>query len=211
MIFSCIASTRPNNLTYLPQTIASFKDMFPEEKLHIYHEPEPPVIDHELIINKTKLGTVKNWLNALESSLDCNDDYYMIMEDDILFVSEEIHNFPQTIHPVSPYCSEKNRIITQRGVWHWPMFAKSWCGACCFILPRKLGVDIIKNREKFLELALNEKPPILSIHLDTAIGHFVEHKILTHTLSLVDHIGLVSCNEINNKKITHLNRTAALT
>ena len=213
MIFSCIACTRRDNLTYLPQTISSFKDLFPTETLHIYHEPNPPIIDQEKVIlkvGKTKLGVVNNWLRALESSLDYNDDYYMIMEDDIQFLSEEILNFPQTSHPVSPYCSEKNRLVTRRDVWHWPMFAKSWCGACCFIIPRKLATDIIKSKTKFLELSLSLTTK-KHAHLDTAIGNFVNHKVLTHTLSLIDHVGLISENELNNKKtIVPSQRTAAL-
>ena len=153
----------------------------------------------EIRLNPVRLGTVFNWLQAINMPHNC--EWLGVFEDDIIWIKGSgpevrkiLHNCCSDIGIVSPYCCVLN--APERRGWQMSKIKKStsFYGACALFLRKQLVAVIRENIPEFLSFTMrNEK----HIDLDTAIGSFAlkyGFKILTHNPSLIIHMGEISTN-----------------
>jgi len=210
-----ITAPRPNGVNYITPMLESFLtewDIVP----FVFAEPQtPPFLYKDRVFyqqNHEKLGIICNWLSAAKQMLvSTNKPWIMLCEDDIQFMqgcSREVRKLILNLDTkpgfISPYCSKHNSYILQKGNWHKPLIPNdtSWCGACCLLFPRE-HLDLIVNTHEANFMLAAHGATSKPIHLDYAIGHvltFCKKDLLTHTPTLVDHIGEISTTEVNNKE-----------
>ena len=209
---------------YLSETLQSYRrywDVTP----HIFSEPGVKQLDYgHWHYNPVTLGAVRNWLSALKVMLNYSFEYLMICEDDATWKqnvvgpssAETLRCAMLSKHPfdvplkelgfISPYCSRINTFKLREASysWHEPrMPTWGWCGALCILMPRHFAELVASRRKQFIEYASEKTKTGTPIHLDYAIGEMAKRnslKIITHTPSLIQHIGEESTFAANNTK-----------
>lgn len=207
-----ITAPRPSGDVYLRASLESYIHHW-DNLVHVFAEPDTPTTFHPTIkswINHPeRLGTIENWWFAMEYMLMYTKaDWIMLCEDDIEWrpgSSESIRSYVRNVKQervgfISPYCSQHNSINPGWAAPRMPV-PESWCGALALIFPRKALELIRGKKDEFMAFTRG-------VHLDSAIGATLlkyNYKLITHTPTLVLHIGDQSTSEPLNENIKRFN------
>lgn len=206
--------TAPRNPCYLSLSLDSYFRHW-DIKPNIIAEPRVKYFRYRrycnVLAHDEHLGIVHNWLKAAEIGLLSNEPFIMICEDDIEWRDQSSYKIRSLLLDelndtvfgfISPYCSTRNSREYVRDDWHEARLNNPWCGALCTIFRRSSLELLLKYRTEFIKLTEYEGR---HINLDTALGEFYKRRdfpILTHTPTLILHLGEVSTNENVNANET---------
>lgn len=218
--------TAPRAKNYLPSTLASIKDSWDIDPW-VCGEIGTKIPENvsEFILNPGPRGIFYNWFFAAENLLEVSDEpYIMICEDDIQFTTSASYHIRRVLQMrrvaglkkerigcYSPYCSQTNEPkmpFENHFDWVIPYIPRHyWAGNLCMIFPREFLAKMVDAKDQIESFAKEQSPTGGPDHVDYAIGKYIidvaKSEIITHSPSLIKHIGEVSCNPSND---THVNR-----
>lgn len=112
---------------------------------------------------------------------------------------------------ISGYCSIPNAPNKKEKGWRQARYRSAgWCGALCLVFPRRSLQRLLSDKDRFIKHATwtpdslrRVKTYTGPVFLDYAIGHVMFHceglKLITHAPTLIQHLGVISTFESNNK------------
>jgi hypothetical protein len=112
---------------------------------------------------------------------------------------------------ISGYCAAPNAPSKKEKGWRQARYRSAgWCGALCLVFPRRSLERLLADKDRFIHFATWTPDSLRRVNkftgpvfLDYAIGHIMFHcekmKLMVHAPTLIQHMGMISTFESNNK------------
>lgn len=187
-MISIAIRTAPRKVSYLKQTVQSLRSTFPGTDLHLFAEPDSPIVPGVVVHqNVQRLGIYANFIKALSFLVDNTEGpRYMVCEDDIALLpgfSDALADFVGD-GLLNPYCAKPRGKDNFIG-WYNPADVSLY-GMLCLIFHESTVRDL-------LSIYRTERP--IDKGADSCIGLLTNKagcKVWQHTPTLVDHLGEIS-------------------
>lgn len=187
-MLSIAIRTAPREVSYLGQTVQSLRSAFPGTNLHLFAEPDSPIVPDVVVHQNDRcLGIYANFIKALSFLVENTEGpRYMVCEDDIALLPDFSAAIANEVGNglLNPYCAKPRGKDNFIG-WYHPADVSLY-GMLCLIFHKSTVHNL-------LSVYRTECAPDKGA--DACLGFLTNKagcKVWQHTPTLVDHLGEIS-------------------